>query len=62
MSSAQSLLFSKLNKPSSLNFMAEMLQPSDHLSGPPLDSFQVLSIFLVLGAPGLDAVLQMGPH
>ena len=28
----------------------EVLQPSDHLSGPPL------------GAPGLDAVLQMGPH
>ena len=39
-----------------------MLQPSNHLSGPPLDSFQELCVFLVLGAPGLDAVLQMGPH
>ena len=38
-----------------------MLQPSDYLSGSPLDSFQELCIFLVLGVPGLDAVLQMGP-
>ena len=42
--------------------LGEVLQPSNHLSGPPLDSFQELCVFLVLGAPGLDAVLQMGPH
>ena len=40
----------------------EVLQPSDHLRGPSLDSFRELCVFLVLGAPGLDAVLQMGPH
>jgi len=38
-----------------------VLQPSDHLSGPPLDLFQELFIFLVLGAPCLDAVFHMGP-
>ena len=42
--------------------IGEVLQPSEHLSGPPLDPFQDLSAFLVLEAPGLDAVLQMGPH
>ena len=40
----------------------EVLQPSDHLCGPPLDPLQELHILPVLGAPGLDAVLQMGPH
>lgn len=39
-----------------------MLQPSDHLSGSPLDPFPELHVLLVLGAPGLDAGLQMGPH
>ena len=39
--------------------IGEVLQPSDHLSGPPLDLFQEFHIFLVLGAPGLDVVLQM---
>ena len=34
----------------------------DHLHGPPLDLLQKLHIFLVLGAPDLDAVLQLGPH
>jgi len=38
-------------------FVAEVLQPSDHLSGPPLDPFQDLCNFLVLGAPGPDAVI-----
>ena len=42
--------------------IAEVLQPSDHLSGPSLDPLQEFHIFLVLGAPDLDAVLQMGPH
>jgi len=43
-------------------FIGEVLRPSDRLSGPPLDLLQSLHVFLVLSAPGLDAVLQMGPH
>jgi len=31
-------------------------------SWPPLDPLQQPHVFPVLGAPGLDAVLQMGPH
>ena len=42
-------------------FIGEVLQPSGHLSCPPLDPFQKVCILLVLGAPGLDAVLQIGP-
>jgi len=38
----------------------EVLQHSDHLCGPPLDLLQQLHVFLVLGAPELDAVLQVG--
>jgi len=34
-----------------------MLQPSEHLRGPP-DMLQELSIHLVLRAPGLDAALH----
>ena len=41
-------------------FIGEVLQSSDHLSGLPLDPFQELCVFLVLGAPGLNAVLQVG--
>ena len=40
--------------------LGEVLQPSDHLSGSPLDSFQELWVFLLLGAPGLDTVLHVG--
>ena len=40
----------------------EVLQPSDHVHGPPLDPLQQLHIFPVLGAPDLDAVLQVGPR
>jgi len=64
-SSPRSLLFSGLNKPSSLNLSSQerkSSQPSDCLSGPPLNLFQELHILPVLGAPGLDAVLLMGPH
>jgi len=39
-----------------------VLQPSDHLSGSPLDILQDLHDLPVLGVPGLDTVLQMGPH
>ena len=42
--------------------IGEVIQPSDHLCGPPLNSFQELCVFLVLGAPGLDTVLQVGTH
>ena len=42
--------------------VGEVLQPSDHLSGPPLDLLQELHILPVLGAPGLDTVLQIGPN
>ena len=43
-------------------FIGEALQPSDHFHGHPLDSIQQLHILLVLGAPDLDAVLQVGLH
>ena len=39
-----------------------MFQPSDHLSGFPLELFQEFCVFLALGAPGLDTVLQMWPQ
>ena len=39
-----------------------VLQPSDHLQGPHLDPLQQLCILPVLGPPGLDAALQVGPH
>ena len=38
----------------------EVLQPSGHLSGPPLDLLQELHVLPVLGAPGLDTVLALG--
>ena len=40
----------------------EVLQPSAHLCGPPLDLFQQLHVLLVFRAPELDAVLQVGSH
>ena len=40
----------------------EVLQPSDQLHGPPLDLLQRLHVLLVLGAPELDAVLQVRSH
>ncbi|KAK4812888.1 LOW QUALITY PROTEIN: hypothetical protein QYF61_024244 [Mycteria americana] len=39
-------------------FIGEVLQPSDHLHGPPLDSLQQVHVLLMLGSPELDAVLQ----
>ncbi|KAK4825808.1 hypothetical protein QYF61_002413 [Mycteria americana] len=39
-------------------FTAQVLQPSDHFCGPPLDSLQQVHVFPVLRAPELDAVLQ----
>ena len=43
-------------------FTREMLQPSDHLCGPPLDLLQELRVLPMLEAPDQDAVLQMGLH
>ena len=43
-------------------FAGEVLQPSEHLCGPPLDPLQQLPVLLVLGPPDLDTVLQMGPN
>ncbi|XP_075596540.1 protein shortage in chiasmata 1 ortholog [Balearica regulorum gibbericeps] len=40
-------------------FTGEVLQPSDHLHVPPLGSLQQVHVFLVLGTPELDAVLQI---
>ncbi|KAK4831239.1 LOW QUALITY PROTEIN: hypothetical protein QYF61_016471 [Mycteria americana] len=40
--------------------VAEVLQPSDHFCGPPLDPLQQLHVLLVLRAPELDTVLQVG--
>ena len=43
-------------------FVGEVLQPSDHLHGPSVDLLQQSHVLLVLGAPGLIAVLQLGSH
>jgi len=40
----------------------ELLQPSDHPCGPSLDPLQQPRVLLVLGAPELHAVLQVGSH
>jgi len=39
-----------------------MLQPLDHLCGPPLDLLQQFHVLLVLRAPELDAGLQVDSH
>jgi len=40
--------------------IGEVFQPSDHLRGPSLDPLQHIHVLLMLGAPELDAVLQVG--
>jgi len=40
--------------------IGKVLQPSDHLCGPPLDPLQHIHVLLMLVAPELDAVLQVG--
>ncbi|KAK4828848.1 LOW QUALITY PROTEIN: hypothetical protein QYF61_000905 [Mycteria americana] len=42
--------------------VGEVLQPSDHSLGPPLDQLQQVHVLLVLKTPELDAVLQVGSH
>ncbi|KAK4821151.1 hypothetical protein QYF61_014246 [Mycteria americana] len=44
------------------NLIGEVLQPSGHFHGPPLDLLQQLRVLLVPRAPELDAVLQVGSH
>jgi len=41
---------------------AEVLQPSDHFCGLPLDLLQQVHVFPVLRAPELDAGLQVESH
>lgn len=64
MESSSSLSFSRLEQPQFLQpiFMGEVLQPLDHLLGPPLDPLWELHTFPVLGALDSDTVLQMGLH
>ncbi|KAK4823365.1 hypothetical protein QYF61_001713 [Mycteria americana] len=42
--------------------IGEVLQPSDHFRGPPLDLLQQFHVLFVLRAPELDAVLQVRSH
>ncbi|KAK4806791.1 hypothetical protein QYF61_005587 [Mycteria americana] len=62
--SPRSLPFSRLEQPqlSQPVLVGEVLQPSYHFHGPPLDPLQQLHVLLVLRAPELDAVLQVGSH
>ncbi|KAK4810558.1 hypothetical protein QYF61_004521 [Mycteria americana] len=39
-------------------FIGEVLQPSDHLRGPPLDSLQQVHVLLMSGVPEVNTVLQ----
>ena len=57
-----SLLQSEIPQLSQPVLMGEVLQPSDQLHGPPLHPLQQLHVLLVLGAPELDALLQVGSH
>ena len=42
--------------------VGEVLQPSDHFCGPPPDPLQQVHVFPVLGAPEVDAGLQVRSH
>ena len=43
-------------------FLGEVFQPPDHLCGPPLDPLKQVHGLLMLGAPELNTVLQVGSH
>ena len=58
----EAFLQDKQVQPPQTFLTGEVPQPSDHLCGCHLDPLQQLLICLVLGAPGLDAVQQVGPH
>ncbi|KAJ7424654.1 hypothetical protein WISP_27851 [Willisornis vidua] len=52
-----------LNRSESVNVnRGDVLQPFNHLYGPPLDPLQQIQVFLMLGYTELDAILQMGSH
>jgi len=57
-----SLLEAEQPQLSQLFVVGEVLQPLDHLCGPPLDPLQQLHVLLVLRAPELDAGLQVASH
>ncbi|NXJ45685.1 KLH29 protein, partial [Spizaetus tyrannus] len=57
-----SLLQAEQHQVSQPVFIGEVLQPPDHLRGPPLDPLQQVHVFLTLGPPELKAVLQVGSH
>jgi len=42
--------------------LEEVLHPSDHFCGPPVDLLQQVHVLLMLGAPELNARLQVGSH
>ena len=60
--SPRSLLFSRLEQPqlSKPFLLGEVLQTPDHLCGAPLDMLEQVHVLLELGAPELDARLQVG--
>ena len=61
--SPHSLLFSRLNSPTSQPvLMREVFHPLDHLCGPTLDALQQVCVSPVLRTPHLHAVLQVRPH
>ncbi|KAK4827563.1 hypothetical protein QYF61_019187 [Mycteria americana] len=60
--SPRSLLQAEQPQLSQPVFVGEVLQPSGHLHGPPLDLLQQLHVLLMLRPPELHAVLQMGSH
>lgn len=57
-----SLLQAKQHQFSQPFLIAEALQSLCHLHGHILDSFWYDHVFLVLGSPELNAVLQVWPH
>ncbi|KAK4821962.1 hypothetical protein QYF61_004966 [Mycteria americana] len=57
-----SLLQAEQSQLSQPVFTGEVLQPLDHFHGSPLDLPQQVHVLLMLGAPELDAALQVGSH
>ena len=51
-----------LKNSKSLSLSSQVFQTSDHFHGPPLKLFQQVQVFLVLGTPELDTVLQVWSH
>jgi len=62
MRSHQSLLQAEQAQHPQSFCVGEVLQPSAHPHGPPLDPLQQFHILPVMEAPGLGAVLQVQLH